>query len=718
MRPTSFSQNWMFQTCQRQWYNQYILKIPVVSDFTYANAGSTIHKIIQKYYEGETDITKLKMDFNILWESYKLHQGILKMKVDAYWLMVLEAINLNKKFTSMEFKIFYPDVVAYLDGINTDEECSEIADWKSSTRSQENEEQYTKQLKFYSWLFYRKFNRLPKKATVYYLKYVGSKGELSFTPTMTDIIEMEDWHNGIRDEMEKIIASGKIPNRINDCATNFFCPFPNICTENEKVLKYILHIEGNYIRLEGPMTEMLNKGLDKKFSYELKNAFFMKKANPRARTEIHFWNFNKRKLPIGFKEGLVKTLTDFAEHKGKEIGIDLKDYRTETENNVEMPEKFINGRELRDYQQEAVDKFMRKRIAMLEIGTGGGKTEIAIECIRRLGCKTLFVVDKVELLRQTKKRIEDSLGIEVGVIGAGEDNIKDITVATIQTLAKRAGEYIKYLSEVQFCIFDETHKVAAKSYWKLSLLLPNTRYRLGISGTAFRDDGNDMLINAVVGDICYNLGSKTLIDAGWLVQPNIIFIKDYMKEEQVKLLETTTKQGLINETPNYNNYYKAFISENTIRNNIILDLMNQPKGSKILILTKLIDHGKALKELTGGEHLYGATPKEERKKLMERFTSGDLNILVSTISIFSEGIDIPALDVIINAGANKGDVKTIQMLGRCLRTLEGKKEAKYYDFVDETKFFRLASYARKRALLKEGHKINILKRESLQNQQV
>ena len=61
-----------------------------------------------------------------------------------------------------------------------------------------------------------------------------------------------------------------------------------------------------------------------------------------------------------------------------------------------------------------------------------------------------------------------------------------------------------------------------------------------------------------------------------------------------------------------------------------------------------------------------------------------------------------------NAAANKGDVKTIQVLGRVLRRLKGKKDAYYYDFIDESRFFRLASYARKKALLKEGHTVEVI----------
>ena len=52
-------------------------------------------------------------------------------------------------------------------------------------------------------LYYRKMEKLPKKATVHYLKYAGSKGELIINPTMEDVEEMETWNADTRKKMDK-----------------------------------------------------------------------------------------------------------------------------------------------------------------------------------------------------------------------------------------------------------------------------------------------------------------------------------------------------------------------------------------------------------------------------------------------------------------------------------------------------------------------------------
>lgn len=714
-KPTSFSQSTLFKNCQLSWYYKYIKKIPIYEDMCYAEAGNVIHKILEKYYNNkELNIEELKQEFNNLWKEKKLEDSKISLKKDEYWLMILNGKDLNVNITSTELKIFYSDVVGYIDGVNTTEDI--IIDWKSSTRRKENEEEYTEQLKFYSYLYKRKFKRLPKKATVYYLKYNGTKGELSFTPTEDDVKEMEAWHEKTCFEINEIRSGREQPKRCETCF--FFCPYKNICKqEQEERLEYTLHINDMFITIEGKISQLLNTGLAKKFGYELKDSFFIKRNNPNANTRIDFWNQRKQTLPLGFYYGLLKTLNDYAEYKKIPINIKTIDHRIVNGEKVKMPEQFLNGIKLRDYQKEAVQKFLEKKIGILEIGTGGGKTLCAAECIRRLGYKTLFVVDKIELLKQTKKRMQDALGIEIGQLGGGVEEFKDVTVATIQTLIKNVKDinYIKYFKSVRFVIFDETHKVAARSYVKIGRMLSGADYRLGISGTAFRDDGNDMMINAVTGYKLYDLSSKVLIEKGWLVRPTIRFIKDYMREEDVREIKQKSSDRLEDGTPeNYLNYYQSFIVENDKRNDIIYRLTEDNKDKKILILVKLIDHGNLLeKMIPGSRYLHGSIGKKEREDMFEQFVDGSFNVLISTISIFSEGIDIPSLDMVINASANKGDVKTIQVLGRILRKMEGKDDALYMDFMDNERFFEKASMSRRRALLREGHKVEVSTKEHI-----
>jgi len=244
---SSFSQNILFSKCPRSWFYKYIKKIPVVSDMMYADAGTVLHKTLDNYYQGKFNSMKdTKECFMLQWKLKKLPGTVLKNKVDNYWLMVVNGINLGLDITSTELKLYWPDVVGYLDIVNTT--TDEIYDWKSSTRSQENEEEYTQQVKFYSYLYYRKFGRIPKKAGVFYLKYNGSKGELLIEPTEKDITEMESWHMTCLLNMDRVKFNNKVPKISDDHF--FFCPYKNICeTEIHGNLKYDLFLDGNFMCL-------------------------------------------------------------------------------------------------------------------------------------------------------------------------------------------------------------------------------------------------------------------------------------------------------------------------------------------------------------------------------------------------------------------------------------------------------------------------------------
>jgi superfamily II DNA or RNA helicase len=710
-RPTSFSQNMLFWNCPRTWYMKYVQKIPGIEDLVYAHRGSVVHNCLEEFYPEKTKtVQEIKELFESEWDKYNLSTSKLKKQKDASWLMVLNAMEFDLPSTSTELKIFYPDVVAYIDLLDTNEGV--ITDWKTSTRSHHNEKEYMMQVKFYAWLYYRKFGVLPTLTNVKYLKYTGTKSELGCVPTMEDVEAAEKWHFETRRRMNYYIEyPDKLPAFNQDY---FFCPYKHLWDLESKpkdnILTFILQINGNYIYLKGDLNTKLNEHISKKFSYELKDAFFIKKNRPGADPTIRFWHMIQHRLPIGFQKQLMKTLQDYAAFRNKTLNLQIQDSRYFDTTEVDMPDKLLSGKELRPYQQDAVDTFIaRNKIGILELTTGAGKTLIATEIIRRLAVKTLFVVDKKELLYQTKETLEENLGIPIGIIGDGEKNIQNVTVATIQTLNKNIDEFKEYLEEVRLSIFDETHKIAAKSYYQLAYHLKGTEYRLGISATAFRDDGNDMMITASVGEVVYSLKGQELIEKGYLMRPDIYFIKDYMTTAQNKEYEAKSKEGLINETDKYAPLYDAVIVKNKHRNEKISDVCKLHSDKQILILVKHVEHGETLEGMIeGAKYIYGETSKKKRRDALDDFKAGKLKVLISTISIFAEGVDIPSLDIVINAAANKGDIKTIQVLGRVLRKNEGKDKARYYDFIDMNRFFKSASFSRRSAFIEEGHNVSII----------
>jgi superfamily II DNA or RNA helicase len=126
---------------------------------------------------------------------------------------------------------------------------------------------------------------------------------------------------------------------------------------------------------------------------------------------------------------------------------------------------------LDETQIEASKALLASRRAVIELGTGSGKTEIvlnAFRCVQQVypDVKMLLVVPKLNLLMQTIERIKRRLpGIgKIGQLGEGVFDVKGaaITVGTFQTAS--AGKHItlakeirEWLLTVDMLVLDEAH---------------------------------------------------------------------------------------------------------------------------------------------------------------------------------------------------------------------------------------------------------------------
>jgi superfamily II DNA or RNA helicase/RecB family exonuclease len=699
----SWSQYNQFKQCEYSWYLNKIKKIQLIQDTCHMDAGSVIHHVLQKFYEKQIiELDKLKEFFEQDWKEYKLDNSMLKNRKDEFWLMVIHGLNENFTPTSCEYKLINENFIGYLDIIDTTNDA--IYDWKSSTRMEENEIEYKNQLLLYSAMYEDKFGRLPKICGVRYLKYTGSKGTMDFIPQKeeTDNIKLDFEKTSYK--MQQIEMEIQEPKKCEECF--FFCSYKEYCKQDNNTIKFKIHLLNNYLYLEGQIDELLEKGIIKKFSYELKDAHWIKKRNPMINTTVCFWSRFKHILPISMLEGLKKTLNDYALYTVKKLDLEIIEKRNFNNDVILMPDKI--QKELRDYQVQSVNLLKEHKTGILALPTGSGKTEIAIEFIRQIPYKTLFLVDRLELLRQTKERIEKELNIKVGEIHGNTVDIQHITIATIQTINKRIKEFGEYLSTIRVAFFDECHKIASNSYIKVSRYLINSEFRLGLSATPYRTDGNDMKINSVCGYKIFEIKSEDLINRNLLETPQINFIKDFLDIEDKKTLNSLLDTGLINPTIEYHKYYNVFVVQNEKRNQLIQKIITKFINTKVLILVKIVQHGEILSKILNAPYLCGDTKEEDRKILLNDFKNGKLNMLIGTMSIFQEGLDIPQLGVLINASGNKSDVSSIQTLGRLLRKHENKQCCVYYDFIDEGILFN-ASRSRIRAFRKENYEVGVIK---------
>ena len=671
----------------------------------YGQAGQCVHYVLEEYAKDKS--IDYKQVFKDDWIKRRLNllpsfKGV-PLSESQYMLAVVRGVNILKKYNKFkaEEKIEFPyididEALIKIKGIIdlqifTDDGKLILCDWKTSSSVSDD---FKTQLLHYAYLIYKKHNIIPSEFIVEYVKIGKTK---RYCITKQDVV---DYALALDKISAEIVSKGRniLKYELGDWNSPFnqykmACIEERSRRENSDVIEIVR--DGAGAKIKSIMAPLLNRTLVKYNSYKDKNAHFIR-IHSRWDGIIKLYHPVKQTFPIGLKYRVEKIIKDYENFTKKSYKIKWVDTRKVLPA-IKMPDK-LSGITLRDYQHEGAKEAMRNEIGILHMSTGVGKTITSAEIIRKTGLKTLFIVNRIELARQTKKVFKDALGLDVKDIKENDFEQSDVVVATYQTimakLKAKDKSIIKYLASIGLAIFDEAHTTACDSLLQISSCLTNAQKRIGLTGTAFRDDGHDMKMNSVVGDVIYEF-KKEALTSGVLAEVDITFHK------------VENKKSLSRE---YHEEYKQYIVENDIRNEKIIKIATETfKGKQILILTKIIDHARYFTEKLGAEIIIGESNKGYRKDTFKKFREGKVRILVGTLSIFQLGIDLPELDVVINCAANSSNVSSIQSLGRVLRRSDNKDRGYYIDFIDEnTNFFLPASWKRVRALKSEGHKVKCI----------
>ena len=378
---------------------------------------------------------------------------------------------------------------------------------------------------------------------------------------------------------------------------------------------------------------------------------------------------------------------------------------------------------LRSYQRDAIARMVRNKRGILQLPTGAGKTVLAVGIVGELKRNTIFFCHTKELIKQTQAQFEKYYpDLKVGIIGDGVIDPGPITIASIQTISswlippnerkqksgelttafharlekynKKMEEWVtlnekanKFLKKFPVAIFDECHHLAADTFFTCAQACEGTEYLFALSATPWRDDNADLLIEAGSGSTIYSLSLSDVVGMGFLL-PAEIHLHDYEPLPPMNLSNSYAEQ------------YKICITTNDNRNNKIVDVIvnEAKKDSSILVLCREIEHLEVLKSLLDQQNvksdiIYSKT--KNRLELLEKFKNKDIQILLGS-TIFDEGVDIPAVDCVVLAGAGRSRVKAYQRIGRALRIYPGKEKAIIHDFKDDMKPFSYHFNARLR----------------------
>ncbi|MCH9650553.1 MAG: DEAD/DEAH box helicase family protein [Deltaproteobacteria bacterium] len=359
------------------------------------------------------------------------------------------------------------------------------------------------------------------------------------------------------------------------------------------------------------------------------------------------------------------------------------------------------------YQQEALDAWWKARgLGTVILPTGAGKTYLAQMVMEKAACSTLVATPTLDLMQQWYGVLSTSYDQEIGLLGGGYHEPKAITVTTYDSAfihMERLGNRFGLL------IFDECHHLPGPSYSQAAEL-SLAPFRLGLTATPERQDGEEWRLDRLTGPIVYRREIDEL--AGH-------YLSDY---ETVRLrvrLSEAERESYLEERA----LYRDFVARHQLR-------LGQPGGwARFLMMTSRSELGrraflayrnqKTIAQASGGKlRLLGQllerhcqdrvlvftndnrtvyrisqqllipaithqTPVKERHLLLQGFNSGDFPFLV-TSKVLNEGVDVPAANVGIVLSGSGSVREHVQRLGRILRRGEGKQAVLYEVVAEDT----------------------------------
>jgi superfamily II DNA or RNA helicase len=427
----------------------------------------------------------------------------------------------------------------------------------------------------------------------------------------------------------------------------------------------------------------------------------------RARPEGYFF---MQKYKSGMWDGYISLMTSFRTFPIGLLGIvsdglqsaghhiEIVDNRKKIKESRIITDNCLDGVILRDYQIEAADILISNMNGVAKMATNSGKTEVMAAIIYGLNFpKTLIVLHRKELMYQTAERFHERLKTDVAIVGDSHYSVGQITIAMIQTLA---GKFVqKDWKDTQLLMIDETHHASSNQMMDVLKKIPGA-YRFGFSGTPLKYEVlADMKLMSVTGDILYNISNKFMIEEGYSAVPTV----------QIHVVEGTSEEDWNME---YRDAYEKFIVEHEGRNKIISDIAKDSTGVT-LILVNEIKHGETLQKMIPNSIMVdGGDSTDFRRSVLDMMRNQESGVYISS-PILDEGVDVPAMNMVILAGGGKSHVKLLQRIGRGLRKKDGDNILFVHDFLDDTNLHLFNhSEARIETYVKEGFKKSIIQNKS------
>lgn len=360
----------------------------------------------------------------------------------------------------------------------------------------------------------------------------------------------------------------------------------------------------------------------------------------------------------------------------------------------------------------------------LEIFTGGGKSLIALECLRRAqsaspGLRAMIVVPTLALARQWQRVVLENTELTDSQIGALDGEHKDTLddKSVLITVLNSAAEHLPRISEQTnrplMLIVDECHRAGAPKFSRV--LRTRAEYRLGLSATAEREDVDEdgtliaydeHILGQRLGAIVFRFDLRNAREIGWLpdftVHHHAVQLTDAERRKYEELtrrvddlldrlqdagIESSRARQTIGQPGEIGAVARAFVGAVALRKDLLYrasertrvvsslmrSVADRTPQPRVLLFHERIDEAIQLHEeltsaqlglIVGIEH--SRMSESARRRSLDEFAAGTTPVLVS-VKALVEGIDVPDADIGFSVASSSSVRQRVQSLGRVLR---------------------------------------------------
>lgn len=379
-------------------------------------------------------------------------------------------------------------------------------------------------------------------------------------------------------------------------------------------------------------------------------------------------------------------------------------YRDEARAFQPTPWPLRTSRDPFPHQTEALEVWAGQGSrGVVVLPTGTGKTFLAVLAIARTARPALVVTPTIDLLNQWYAELTMAFDVPVGLLGGGYFDLQPLTVTTYDSA------YIhleRWGNRFGLLVFDECHHLPGPTFMQAArgAIAP---FRLGLTATPERLDGQDTLLPELIGPLVYRKEIGEMAQDDYLARYRAVRLyveltnaeteryqkarevyRRFVQERGISWGGPHSWQRFIQETcrsPEGRAAFLAYREQKQIalaapaKLHLLEQLLDRHARDRVLVFT----YDNATVYQIARRYLVPAithqTKTKERHQVLQRFHSGEYSVLV-TSQVLNEGVDVPAANVGIVLSGTGSVREHVQRLGRLLRK-HGDKQALLYEVI-------------------------------------